>query len=323
MTGPHHEADLVHRASYPVLGRMLEVRTNDRRILALAESAFGHWRALAPGLIEERQAARIDIRVSGDDVRPDDASAFGVYRHSWTGDQFRTRAEDVEADSDLAVGIGAVRIGARAIQDGEGLIHHILDAHALQLLTRAGREPLHAAAVSRGGSAILIAGPSEEGKSTLCYALLRRGWRLIADDATFLDLGAGRVWGHAAAVRLLPDSDQIFPELAGIPARRLPNGKVKREVRVEAPALTGAPIGLVVLGGPRDAVPRLEPIPAREAIAFMFANVSPGFDRYPGAKLAVEDMARAWATVRFTPSPDPAASAARIEAWAAGLGVRA
>ena len=41
---------------------------------------------------------------------------------------------------------------------------------------------LHAAAVERDGTAMLLAGPSGQGKSTLTSLLCRRGWRMMSDD---------------------------------------------------------------------------------------------------------------------------------------------
>ena len=49
-------------------------------------------------------------------------------------------------------------------------------------------QPLHATAVAHwepgaGWRAILISGPSGAGKSDLALRLIRRGWRLVADDS--------------------------------------------------------------------------------------------------------------------------------------------
>lgn len=46
----------------------------------------------------------------------------------------------------------------------------------------------HAAALSQSGRAITLVGASGAGKSTLTVALMRRGWRPLADDLTLLDL---------------------------------------------------------------------------------------------------------------------------------------
>jgi hypothetical protein len=51
-----------------------------------------------------------------------------------------------------------------------------------------GRCAAHAAAAAKGGRAVVIAGDSGAGKSTLGAGLLARGWRMIADEVTVIDL---------------------------------------------------------------------------------------------------------------------------------------
>lgn len=50
----------------------------------------------------------------------------------------------------------------------------------------------HAAVLERGGAALLLAGPSGTGKTTLTLSLLQAGWRLVSDDAAPID-GEGDV----------------------------------------------------------------------------------------------------------------------------------
>jgi HprK-related kinase A len=45
----------------------------------------------------------------------------------------------------------------------------------------------HSAVVEKGGRAAILAGPPGSGKSTLCIALLARGWRLLSDEFALLD----------------------------------------------------------------------------------------------------------------------------------------
>jgi HprK-related kinase A len=52
---------------------------------------------------------------------------------------------------------------------------------------------VHAAAVERSGCALVLPGPPGSGKSTLCAGLVSRGWRLLSDELTLLDLATGRV----------------------------------------------------------------------------------------------------------------------------------
>ena len=45
---------------------------------------------------------------------------------------------------------------------------------------------VHAAVVERGGRAVVMPGPSGVGKSTLCAALVARGWRLLSDEVAMI-----------------------------------------------------------------------------------------------------------------------------------------
>ncbi len=60
----------------------------------------------------------------------------------------------------------------------------------------------HAAALERGGQALLLPAPPGSGKSTLTAALAHRGWRLLSDELSLLDPQQGVVFGMARAVNL-------------------------------------------------------------------------------------------------------------------------
>lgn len=47
---------------------------------------------------------------------------------------------------------------------------------------------LHAAVVEKNGFALILCGQPGAGKSTLCAALVNRGWRLLSDEMTVIDL---------------------------------------------------------------------------------------------------------------------------------------
>lgn len=49
----------------------------------------------------------------------------------------------------------------------------------------------HFAVVEKAGRAAILAGPPGSGKSTLCAALLARGWRLLSDEFALLDPARG------------------------------------------------------------------------------------------------------------------------------------
>jgi hypothetical protein len=57
------------------------------------------------------------------------------------------------------------------------------------LLAARDRYLLHAAAVGREGAALLVLGASGQGKSTVCYAALDDGWRILSDDHVAIRTG--------------------------------------------------------------------------------------------------------------------------------------
>lgn len=60
---------------------------------------------------------------------------------------------------------------------------------ALLAFLARGDLPAHAAAVEVDGRAVLLAGPSQAGKTTLAAAASARGWRLLSEDLSCVRLG--------------------------------------------------------------------------------------------------------------------------------------
>lgn len=52
---------------------------------------------------------------------------------------------------------------------------------------------IHAAVVERDGVAVIMPAPPGSGKSTLCAALVCRGWRLLSDELTLVRLDSGEL----------------------------------------------------------------------------------------------------------------------------------
>lgn len=71
------------------------------------------------------------------------------------------------------------------------------------LLMRRGHLPLHACCVERDGRAYAISGRSGAGKSSLAMQMVRRGYRILADDVTVVDPG------HPGALLALPTFPRI------------------------------------------------------------------------------------------------------------------
>jgi len=69
-------------------------------------------------------------------------------------------------------------------------------AHAHQFLI------VHAAVIEKGGRAAILPAPPGSGKSTLCAGLVSRGWRLLSDELTLVDLVTGAIHGMARPINL-------------------------------------------------------------------------------------------------------------------------
>ncbi|WP_343519276.1 hypothetical protein [Sphingomonas sp.] len=128
---------------------------------------------------------------------------------------------------------------------------------AAHLLAWRGLVPLHACAVEIGGKALLIAGTSGAGKSSLMAGLLGCGATLVSDDLTALAIrdGVAEVLPGRTTIRLGPEiahwtaGEQIVPPS---PATR---GKhvIRPAARTRAERLSLA--GLLLLGAAPGAVP--------------------------------------------------------------------
>lgn len=90
----------------------------------------------------------------------------------------------------------------------EWALNYCITSHAFEHLT------LHAAVVERGGRAVILPAPPGSGKSTLCAALVHRGWRLLSDELTLVSLADGRVHPVARPVSLKNRSIEIISAFA-------------------------------------------------------------------------------------------------------------
>jgi hypothetical protein len=106
---------------------------------------------------------------------------------------------------------------------GSGINHDlVIDAYHRSVLPMIlqvhNREVLHASAIRTPSGVLALCGRSETGKSTLAFALSRRGYALWADDAVayeILGLGA-TVISLPFQVRLRPSAAELFDVAAHI-----------------------------------------------------------------------------------------------------------
>lgn len=129
---------------------------------------------------------------------------------------------------------------------------------------------LHAAALSGGDGAVLLAGQAMAGKTTLALALLEAGLAALCDDAAYLaDLGgAVRVQGVARPFHLRPATLAAIPRAAALAGPPAADGRRELDpARAWGPPRRGAVVPRRLLfptiaGTPSTAVERLAPAEA-------------------------------------------------------------
>jgi len=73
---------------------------------------------------------------------------------------------------------------------------------------------VHAAVVDRAGQAVLLSAPPGSGKSTLCAALVARGWRLLSDELALIRPEDGRLRAIARPISLKNESIEVMTRFA-------------------------------------------------------------------------------------------------------------
>jgi HprK-related kinase A len=72
----------------------------------------------------------------------------------------------------------------------------------------------HAAVIERNGLAAILPAPPGSGKSTLCAALVHRGWRLLSDEMTLIEPASAQVLPLARPINLKNSSIDILRAFA-------------------------------------------------------------------------------------------------------------
>jgi hypothetical protein len=291
-----HTADLAHRATFPLLGIPVEVRSNSASVLAAAERAFGGWRDLAPGLIAQVPPAIVSVV-----VQPVDAALTAggprPFVHRVHGRCFVASDGANLLTAQYDQGRALAFIAPELLQREAQLRYNVLQLLALLLATQHDRVPLHAGAVVIDGLAILLAGKSTAGKSTLCYAAVRDRFQLLAEDVVYVSRAPDlRLWGLPERIHLVPDAVRFFPELIGAEPEIQANGKLKIGIETASigpgRAVRHAERAVVCLVERHaGAGTRLEPVDPEWAAAVLSEDREPGFDLYEGTRAAADAVA--------------------------------
>ncbi|MCL5946511.1 MAG: hypothetical protein M1298_00605 [Chloroflexi bacterium] len=215
-------SDTIYTAAWRFLGVSVQTAAPDRRCITALERGMGT--RCADGMVSEGNAVlRIAVRL---DERWQEQSWLADVRWLWSAHGHRLGRIGDDAVV-LLEGMGVARLlqsegvidvsGNGRLAEDTYVFNDVLVTPLLHsAMARWGWVAVHACAMEHVGSGILIVAASGGGKSTLALALLRAGWRLVADDRVLLRAdGDGVVaWGTVELPRISPGTFHLFPDLA-------------------------------------------------------------------------------------------------------------
>jgi hypothetical protein len=168
------------------------------------------------------------------------------------------------------------------------------------------RIPLHGAMIARGSRAVILAGPTGRGKSTVAYQALRRGWQVLADDGVYIQSTPTlRVWARPSALLLPDDAPRRFPELQGQEPTRQASGKLKIPVSTGLTAPPEPVIHPLVCVLERGRTARLDRLSAEELVSALGSDREAGLAPYGTEPARVARMLADPGGWRLTLSDDP------------------
>jgi hypothetical protein len=223
----------------------------------------------------------------------------GASGHTWqfNGVTGVTAGEDTrlthDAGGELWVHGDRLVRGAGYDSAGRQPRRELARAGAILRLRRRGRFHVHASAVvDPRGRAWIFTGVSGSGKSTMAYALARRGWRLLGDDSVIVEPHAEDrgVTAYAWRETLLVSASlgPAFPELGDAEARAIP-GDLRRRFPVDVGVAHSAPVAALICleQGEPDA---LTPIPALAALVELVRQSAWVLIPDPAARLHLDGL---------------------------------
>ena len=195
--GSSLDVDAGSIAHYRIQGVDVVVRSNDENVLARVRETYGWFEADPDRPLDERVAPVTVALVRATDGTSTVTDAEGQVR--------RWRDED---------------------QPLTGLFDAIV-AGTIAAVAARGVLAVHAGVVAIDGRAILVAGRSGAGKTTLVLGLLRQGLDLLSDELALIAPNDRTVLAYPRGLHIRPGSLALFPELgylAQVPGHELGGG---------------------------------------------------------------------------------------------------
>ena len=195
----------------PVMGRTVQLETNNLRILEHAAALFASYPGSPDG--HPQFLWRIVIQ-SHPQMNPPWPKRSAFSDHGLRFAEFGQR-NFLAVDLDAREGIGFLAEGLA--EDELGLTSPFLDNMFCMSAGSLGLVSLRANSVALGQKGLLVFGPPNSGKTTASYVAAKLGLDFHADEGVFVELEARSLhaWGGFWPVAFRPDALQFLTELQG------------------------------------------------------------------------------------------------------------
>lgn len=241
---------------------------------ALLDAACGLYTARSIAWPDDGPAIRVKLAWRGNAVEPPLER-----RNQTAGHRMHIVQDDNVLRADGMAGTGECLISRRPPSRHQfaDLVHTVV----CFLVAHAGRIPLHASVIVLENTALVLAGKSGSGKSSLALAAHRMGLPVLSEDTVYVQTEPRfRVWGAPKAIHVF-EKDAPGDEDC---AMRLRGGRWKRAIAIQTPRSVAERAMLFVLA--YGARAELRPLETGAAIAALTRTPEPGYEFY-GSRSAV------------------------------------
>jgi hypothetical protein len=207
----HRFTPTPYTAALPVMGRTVQLETNNLRILEHTAALFAPYPGSPDGHPEFRWRIVIQSYPQMTPPWPKRSAFSGLgLRYAEFGQR-----NFLAVDLDARVGIGFLAEGLA--KDELGLTSPFIENMFLMSAGSLGLASFRAACVALGQKGLLVFGPPNSGKTTACYVAANSGLEFHADEGVFVELETGDLcaWGGFWPVAFRPDALQFLPQLRG------------------------------------------------------------------------------------------------------------
>jgi hypothetical protein len=202
------------RKRFVPLGKVVEVESNDPAVIEAALQSFARY-GDAPATVQPEIHIQLCVDPVAQEAGPRPVPLYRGLQHL-----FHISCGPVNfAVADLKTGSAFGFVSREMVCDTSLFRNTFLECLFHVLAVHQSHTPVHCAAVALENRAVLICGPSGAGKTTLVYACAKAGMHVVSDDVIHLEWSSRLqrliLWGNPWRLRLIPDTCELFADLAG------------------------------------------------------------------------------------------------------------